>query len=364
MEGVGLLPARESRATTPRYARCPPSRNHVRLEIKEFAARFHAILIQRRETSHAISLNAAASRRGGQRRVRSWRIQRQRHGTNSGDHGGAHRNKVAGDRAGEPRRASLLAGPIPVSPDDCGHRSLSGASHRAAPGSWQQPGDVQERDRHGLHQRDDGWFADGRRQDTGQFRVQRESDARSGGICARQGCHGGRRNRLSGRDRRRPRRAQAPQSYVRVVQGQPLSTADVKALAKAGVSDDIIITQIQGSHTVFSLSSADIIDLHNSGVSDRVVNFMIDTRNSAGVAQPTATVVEEAPPAPLAETVVVERPGPDYAWVGGEWVWNGRWFWRAGYWAYHPGGIWMEGGWHRGPRGWYHEPGRWRRGFS
>ena len=46
-------------------------------------------------------------------------------------------------------------------------------------------------------------------------------------------------------------RAQAPQSYVRVVQGQPLSTADVKALAKAGVSDDVIIAQIQGSHTAF-----------------------------------------------------------------------------------------------------------------
>ena len=156
-------------------------------------------------------------------------------------------------------------------------------------------------------------------------------------------------------------RAQAPQSYVRVVQGQPLSTADVKALARAGVSDDVIIAQIQGSHTAFNLSAADIIDLHNSGVSDKVVNYMQGTQGSASVAQPTTVVVQDAPPAPLPETVVVERPGPGYAWVDGEWVWNGRWFWRAGYWAYHPGGIWVEGGWHRGPRGWYHEPGRWRR---
>jgi outer membrane lipoprotein SlyB len=156
-------------------------------------------------------------------------------------------------------------------------------------------------------------------------------------------------------------RAQAPQSYVRVVQGQPLSTADVKAMARAGVSDDVIIAQIQGSHTVFNLSSADIIDLHNSGVSDRVVSFMQSTQNSAVAAPSTTTVVEEAPPAPLAETVVVASPGPEYVWIGGEWVWNGRWFWRAGYWSYHPGGIWVEGGWHRGPRGWSHEPGRWRR---
>jgi outer membrane lipoprotein SlyB len=155
-------------------------------------------------------------------------------------------------------------------------------------------------------------------------------------------------------------RAQAPQSYVRVVQGQPLSTADVKALAKAGVSDDVIISQIQGSHTAFHLSAADIIDLHNSGVSDRVVNFMQNTQNSAVVAPSTTTVVEEAPPAPLAETVVVERPGPGYVWIGGEWVWNGGWFWRAGYWSYHPGGVWVEGGWSRGPRGWYHSPGHWR----
>src|ERR1019366_4878193 len=128
MEGGGDLPARGSRATTPRYARCPPSRNHVSLEIKEFWAPFHAILIQRRETSYAISLNAAASRRGSQRRVWSWRIQRQRHGTDSGDHGGGQGNPVAGDRAGEPRRAGLFAGSIPVSPDDRGDRSLSGAS--------------------------------------------------------------------------------------------------------------------------------------------------------------------------------------------------------------------------------------------
>ena len=153
-------------------------------------------------------------------------------------------------------------------------------------------------------------------------------------------------------------RAQSPQTYVRVVQGQPLGIADVKAMAKAGVSDDVIIAQIQGSHTAFHLSAADIIDLHNSGVSDRVVNFM---QNSGDTAPSTTTVVSDAPPAPLPETVVVERPGPGYAWVDGEWVWNGRWFWRAGYWAYHPGGIWVEGGWHRGPRGWYHEPGRWRR---
>ena len=157
-------------------------------------------------------------------------------------------------------------------------------------------------------------------------------------------------------------RAQAPQTYVRVVQGQPLSIADVKAMARAGVSDDVIISQIQGSHTVFNLSAADIIDLHNSGVSDKVVSFMQSTQTSAEATQPATTVVEQAPPPPPVETVVVPAPGPAYVWIGGEWVWNGGWFWRAGYWAYppHPGAIWIRGGWHEGPHGWYHDRGRWR----
>src|SRR5277367_1134481 len=50
---------------------------------------------------------------------------------------------------------------------------------------------------------------------------------------------------------------QAPQTYARVDQGQPLSVADVKALAKAGVSEDVIINEISTSHTVFHLSTAD-----------------------------------------------------------------------------------------------------------
>src|SRR5277367_6512285 len=45
-------------------------------------------------------------------------------------------------------------------------------------------------------------------------------------------------------------REQAPQTYVRVEQNQPLAVADVKALAQAKVSDSIIISQIRNSHTV------------------------------------------------------------------------------------------------------------------
>ena len=157
-------------------------------------------------------------------------------------------------------------------------------------------------------------------------------------------------------------RAEAPQTYVRVDQGQPLGLADIKALAKAGVSDDVIISQIKNSHTVFRLSAADIIDLHDGGVSDAVVNYMINTQSSADAAPATTTVVQTAPPPPPDETVVVAAPGPGYEWVGGEWVWNGGWIWVAGHWGYppRPHAIWVGGGWERGSRGWYRTPGHWR----
>ena len=158
-------------------------------------------------------------------------------------------------------------------------------------------------------------------------------------------------------------RAQAPQTYVRVQQGQPLSASDIKALAAANVSDDVIISQIRNSHTVFHLSTSDIIDLHNAGVSENVINFMINTPGLAGddSGVQTTTVVEQAPPPPPAETVVL-APGPGYVWIGGDWVWNGRWVWRAGYWAYppYPHAVWVGGYWGRGPHGWHRSPGHWR----
>jgi outer membrane lipoprotein SlyB len=159
-------------------------------------------------------------------------------------------------------------------------------------------------------------------------------------------------------------RAQAPQTYVRVEQGRPLSIADIKAMAKAGVADDVIISQIIGSHTVYHLSAADVIDLHNSSVSDRVVNYMINTPSTATAPPPqTTTVVQAAPPppAPPAETVVV-APGPGYVWVSGQWVWDGGWVWSAGHWAYppYPHAVWFNGYWWRDYRGWHRAPGYWR----
>ncbi len=126
-------------------------------------------------------------------------------------------------------------------------------------------------------------------------------------------------------------RAQAPQTLQRVEQSQPLTVADVKSLVKAGISDDLVISQIRNSRTVYHLNTADIVDLKNSGVSEKIIDFMINTPTQVQSAQ-VAGVVGTVPPPPLAEQVVVV-PGPDYVWVGGAWVWFGdRWVWHHGYW--------------------------------
>jgi hypothetical protein len=137
-------------------------------------------------------------------------------------------------------------------------------------------------------------------------------------------------------------RAQAPQTMQRIEQGQPLAVADVESLAKAGIGDDLIISQIRNSRTVYHLTTADIIALKDAGVSNKIIDYMINTPTQIGSAG-EGGVVGIAPPAPLPETIV-EAPGPDYVWVGGAWVWlGGRWVWHPGYWhrPMHP--YWGHG---------------------
>ena len=167
------------------------------------------------------------------------------------------------------------------------------------------------------------------------------------------------------RDQQARLQAEAPATYVRVTQQQALTIADIKAFAHAGLSDDAIIAQINNTHTGFQLSPSDIIDLRNSGVSERVISFMINTAgDSSAIPSGTSTtvVVNQTPPPAPADEIIGVAPGPDYYWVRGEWVWNGRWVWVGGHWAYppHAHGVWVPGYWVQGPHGWYHTEGYWR----
>jgi hypothetical protein len=59
--------------------------------------------------------------------------------------------------------------------------------------------------------------------------------------------------------------------------GQPMGLPDIKMLAKSGVSDEVILSQIRNSHTVYHLGAAEILDLKDAGVSEKVIDFMINT---------------------------------------------------------------------------------------
>jgi Glycine zipper/WXXGXW repeat (2 copies) len=133
----------------------------------------------------------------------------------------------------------------------------------------------------------------------------------------------------------------------------PPSINDIKAMARAGVSDDVIIAQIVNSRAVYNLDADALIDLHNAGVSEKVITCMENTVN---------VVVGQAPPPPPAETVVA-APSPDYVWVDGAWAWNGvTYVWIGGHWVLPPyrHAVWVRVHWERGPRGWYRVGGRWR----
>ncbi len=67
----------------------------------------------------------------------------------------------------------------------------------------------------------------------------------------------------------------------RVTQNEPLRIEDVKALSQAEVEDDLIISQIKATGSVYRLDSAQILDLKNAGVSTAVIDYMINTRDVA-----------------------------------------------------------------------------------
>jgi hypothetical protein len=79
-------------------------------------------------------------------------------------------------------------------------------------------------------------------------------------------------------------RAQRPPQIQRSDQGQSIGVADVKALVKAGLSEEVILSQIRNSHAVYHLTTAEIIELKESGVSEKAIDFMINT--ASGLSEP------------------------------------------------------------------------------
>ena len=111
--------------------------------------------------------------------------------------------------------------------------------------------------------------------------------------------------------------------------GPPLGIEDVKALAKAGVSDDLVISQVRSSGTVYHLGTADIILLKNAGVSEKVIDYMINTpRTATPPASGVTTVVVDPGPACVVAPVVYPYYYPYWGWGGGYYYGGPRHYWR------------------------------------
>ena len=81
----------------------------------------------------------------------------------------------------------------------------------------------------------------------------------------------------------------------------PLTIADIKALAKAGLSDDVIISQIKATRSVYHITTPQIIELKTDGVSQKVIDFTINTAVNPSSGESTiapAPFVSTPAPAP------------------------------------------------------------------
>ncbi len=79
----------------------------------------------------------------------------------------------------------------------------------------------------------------------------------------------------------------------------PQSVGEVVKLSRAKVSEDVVLSYVQNSGAVYSLSADDIVRLRNEGVSDRVINAMLDQHAKAvetaqKAAAPAATSADDS----------------------------------------------------------------------
>jgi hypothetical protein len=84
-------------------------------------------------------------------------------------------------------------------------------------------------------------------------------------------------------------------------QALPPGVQDVVKLAQAGISDDVILSQIKTTGASYNLTADQIILLKNQGVSQPVIKALL-----SGSAAPIPT----AAPAPVAPPVTVPTPAP------------------------------------------------------
>ena len=99
----------------------------------------------------------------------------------------------------------------------------------------------------------------------------------------------------------------------------PYGVEDVLKLSRAQVGEDVILNYVHNSGTIYSLVPNDIVYLRNEGVSDRVINTLMDQRQSvpaqaaAQTAPPGASDAPQAPVRPDASAAAAAQASPQYA---------------------------------------------------
>jgi hypothetical protein len=85
----------------------------------------------------------------------------------------------------------------------------------------------------------------------------------------------------------------------------PYGVEDVLKLSQAQVSEDIVLSYIHNSGTIYSLNPNDIVYLRNQGVSDRIIGAMLDQRKAveaasqASIAAAASAAAMAPPPQPM-----------------------------------------------------------------
>jgi hypothetical protein len=108
------------------------------------------------------------------------------------------------------------------------------------------------------------------------------------------------------------------QAAARAASRGPLGLVDVVQMAQAHVTDDVIITQIRSTGSVYNLSANDTIWLKQNGVSDRVVQEML-----ASAGRYPRRVYSAAPV--YGQPVYVVEPEPPPVSVGVGFAYGRRW---------------------------------------
>lgn len=71
-------------------------------------------------------------------------------------------------------------------------------------------------------------------------------------------------------------------SYIRVANERAVTVDEVIRMSKAGVDTDVIVTQLETTHSRFTLSADDIIQLTEAGVDADVIETMVESSARPG----------------------------------------------------------------------------------